>query len=349
MEENNNGQQSPNGDVGGEFEKFSSNFLQGQGEAPSPLPEEIGGIETAKLNEALSEFTGGAIGNISDVKSYLTQIEELKGVQNQYRELKLREKEFLGGPKYSDAIIQQMDKMRADGSTLEDIQKYLALQNLDFDKMSAKDLIRQKMSHEFKDLSNAEIDALIEEKFGEESEDDDPLYSAKLKAEKREAIKYLEGLKVDLEEPEHIRQKKIAQEKVQNTLRNWGAVLSPYYENKETMSISVTLGEGKDFSYDFNVPKEARQALGAQLAEYATNNNIEPNEKGYELIQAQAQRMMYFLYGPQILENALRSVSSKTKEETLQGQHNVNDLERGAPNPSTGGGSDDPLKALKNL
>ena len=296
-----------------------------QGDAPAnELPEKIGELPIGDFEQLLGQATNGVIGNYNQFQEALSARDKLGELNEKLARLQVQNQELSGGPKYANDLVAKIDEMYRGGVPQQQINEFIRMQNVDVANMSDVEIVKMAYKQDYPNMTSEEIEQLLEEDFG----DLEGMGGIKLKKEAVNARKKLEQLKVDLAEPEHIRQQKAKQSEMDATFRNWSTLLGRMYENKQVQAFDVQLGDNQH-SIEFNIPDEFRPLLAQELAKYATTQNIPVTNKGLEQLQDFAERSIMFKYGKDILAKVIRDISAETKSGELRRLHNVEPISRG--------------------
>ena len=315
-----------NTDNGGSFEGEDFDALAqlaaGGQQQPEPtaLPEKFGNVAFNDFNTALVEATGGTVKGFDDFKQVIAAKEKLSTLEKEYQTLKQQEEAFKGGPKYANELSQKIDDMYRNGTPEDSIMDFIKLQRMDVAAMEDKDVMKNIFKREYPDFSDEELDQAIAEEFGESG--------IKLKKAAIEGRKQLEQLKVNIQEPEHVRTQKAQTEQLQARFAKWNTVTDTVWGKQEQHTFDIEIGDDKS-SFAFAVPEETRKVLAVEIAKYATQHQIPATSEGLAVLKDVGERMLLFKHGKEIMATLFRDVDAQTRAKILANMHNTNPAGRG--------------------
>jgi len=311
---NENGQSSG---MENQFDQLLKEVQEPTTEAPQ-YPEKIGELNLSDFESLLEEASGGSIKQYGELKEALSAKDKYAELQGKLQELEQRSKLYEGGPQYANPLVQKLDEFYKNGVPDNQIEEFLAVQKMDVDNLGDVDVVKMLMKREYPALTSEDLDRLIEDQYG----DLEDIGGIKLKKDALDGRKKLAELKVNLSEPEHLRVQAASRKQAEERFNNWNRLTTTLYGKKETHEFNVDVGDEKH-SVNFPIPNEFRGLLAAELARYATTNEIPPTRDGLNALNDFAERSILFRYGKEIMATLFRDAAAKTKEGVLSKVHNI--------------------------
>lgn len=172
-------------------------------------------------------------------------------------------------PKYASAESELLDKYIADGGTYDD---FVATQNIDFDKMDARDVMEYKILAQDPDMSDEEVAYEMKKQFGVDKWKDKPEeYEGEIEPEEirmsklrfnREANKYREELKANQKQWSIPAKKEVIQPESDPKLKEkWDTDVDGAIADLNKVPLKISDTESYDFVLDDAEKKEVSQVV----------------------------------------------------------------------------------------
>lgn len=291
------------------------------GESKVEIPEEImEGVKTADLDPVFQEKFGVKIADIPSYKEYKSKLDSLTIAHNEL----LAKSEI--NP-FANPLVKKVNEMFANGASSQEVQKFISIQGLDFDKMDAKDAIIRRMQMENNGVSNNSIEKLYKEKYykkvvttDEDGEDkvEQVLQDHLIELDAVKAKEYLNSQKVALSNPQAIKDKEVAQAKAAELGKKWGVVTKAILGSTKEIPLNLKDEEkGIDYSFKYAVPKENLERIEKMLIQNAVSNGMELTEKNAQALREQAIQAYKITHFDDFVNNLVMDVYAKAKEAAI--------------------------------
>lgn len=249
---------------------------------------------------------------------------------------KLSELETIKGKNTLGKLIDTLGEKGIDPLTAVTFHK------LDVDKLSAKEKVAWDTKMQHPNLTDEQIDALVDEEYGDET---NLAQQAKLVIAGDAAAKRLSEQKAKILDPtmaakeNEVKQKEFEQAEAKR-VSEWTKtpklkeLLTNLNKIEEKVSFS-TFGEdkpvNKSFNFAYTIPKEGIEKVEASLRQIAIANGLDPNDqKSIEQLKPAAEN----LYWLENKANVLRSLANTVASQL----HKEYSLKYNNSNPNRGGG-----------
>lgn len=301
------------------------------GEAPDKVPEKFGEVPFSQFESALVEATGEKVKGFQDLQGLLEKNQKLTEYEKRIQELQQKASRYT----FANEKVKRLNELYADGASAQEIDLFLKMQDFDVDSLDNLEAVRMKYKQEDYGLNDEEINALLEDEFGTlDLEEMEPSKRAHLKKKAKEAKKYFADLKVQANEPESVRQKRIQQQRLEQRKQTWANVNSRLVKDVSRHEFQLELSGDNSIKLDWEIPnaeKFVNQVLLRQLNDFATQfdpNKVNPMEytKQVEKIK---ERVLFATYGPEIIKAIAEHAFATSKKEQVAKHHNVDPVRRG--------------------
>jgi len=268
---------------------------QGQGAAPDPVVETIGGVTREQFLGALKEV-GIEVPDVNVLKQRYEASGQVDSLRTQLQEFEAKSKI---SPYYSP-LTESIDRMQREGKGVAEIKQFVELATLDLASLSPVEAIKRHYTLTMPGYTPNEINALIADDLGfdpaEEGELTD-LQSATLKRRQEVANIYLKQQQVQAENPEAVASARAQQETASRIVETWKNVIPTL---KPNTSYEFTIGEEK-IGFDFQPSSEA-----LDIARNAVAQAISANPLGYIPNAENAKAFQEMMEGALILADLPR-------------------------------------------
>jgi len=266
-----------------------------------PVAEQPKGEKS--VEEILAEFTGGKVKTKEDIEALIAKADSPK--------------------EYKTELAKALDEYVAKGG---DAKKFLELQGKDYSQYGEGDLIKLKLKEENPELTQREVDALFNKKYGSYDEDDDSDEAVAAKAEQRleakKALQFFEGQKVKeltppVNESQQAAEDYIAQQKAWEQTHS--QEVEKYFADKDALKLEFALQDSGDkdklipqvFEWKLNVT-DKQNLVEAQkkvsLLSYCTDEGGRINQEKLALVTEFAKNPS------KVLSALANSVASNERE-----------------------------------
>jgi len=301
------------------------------------MPEDIIKIGD---NEVAREDFFSALGEVSGGKLTQDNFENVLGLDDKYNELQAKYSDLEAKSNVSpffDEFASTVNEMRKNGKSPSDIALFAKIQDANLEKMSPKEVIRLSKQIDYPGLTNAEINALMDEEYkmlGEEDEGYDPkanmLAQANMKIHAKEALKKLSEMRVDLTKNPIAAQKQQQQEQLAKATEFWGETVGKLKSDPFSFATEVDKGVEYKFDFDFEKHKDPKREdyVFNSVIQSALAKGYPTNEAGLQQIKADLAYARQIAYGDLIRAAMVKDMHASLMEQIVKqesGGHVVTD------------------------
>lgn len=229
-------------------------------------------------------------------------------------------------------LAKGVNQLLKEGKDAVALQKYLRIQQLDIDKMTPEQVVKEQLAANNPTLSQAHIDALYDSEYGASRHDDETatlLKEAKLQQVAEKAKQELFDRRVQM-------QPTTVKNEADNALRSvtmaaWQPIAPTILNSLATLPVSAKTDAG-ELSLDFvpNLTPEESNFVQSQVVAYAAANNLPITQETTTQLRGLAERMIKTMRFDQILEAALRDVEAAYKEMSTRQIANQRPVQNGS-------------------
>jgi hypothetical protein len=229
-------------------------------------------------------------------------------------------------------LAKGVNQLLAEGKNAKDIEKYLYVQQLDIEKLTNEQVVKEQLAAKNPTLSQAHINALYDNEYGIHRNDDDT--ALLLKEAKLQQV--AEQARIELGERKVQMQPTAVKNEADNALRSvtlaaWQPVAPTILNSLATLPISLKT-DGGELSLDFvpNLTPEESNFVQQQLLSYASNNNLPITQDTTTQLRGLASTMVRSLRFEQILTAAVKDVEAAYKELSVRQIANNRPIQNGS-------------------
>jgi len=309
-----------------------SNAAPQGGQQPEGQPgvEQTGQAAEVKTSQdvQVSPFEQIGFKNADEVLSLKTNFQEMKA---EYDKMKAQSEVS----PFANPLAERLNGLLKENAPVPAIMNFIKLQSIDLDTIPDSQAIREKMQIEYPTLTSEEIDAQMQDQYGEMGEDaaQNAKVSAKLKIAAQEAKKWLQEQKVATTNPEQEAKAQEQKAKAEQFQQNWARMAEQISESDNNLSFAVNKREvGGDYSFEFkpSIKPEDQAEISKMLTAYAVNNNIPLTEDGLRVLSEYKQHLLFNIYREEFLAEMAADVHASTVESFVRSGR--------PPQPSPGSG-----------
>jgi len=252
------------------------------------IDEKSGQDQTKSFEDELAERSGGRFKSFSDIEQALEEIPENA---------------------FANERVAKLNEYIKQGGSFED---YVRTQTTDYSKMNAFELIREQQIIENPDLTQEEIELLIEDQFGVPegaTERQQKLAQAKLKSAGSKALKELQAIQKEWATPE----RNTAEE-----ARKWEQDLNSATDS--LTDINVTLNKTDNFKFQIN--DELKSKVKSEYKDVKNFFKRYINPDGSENTQKFVKDMIILDHWEEIARSAASSSKTQGKKDVVDNLKN---------------------------
>lgn len=240
--------------------------------------QRIGDLPIEQFQQALEAFTGGAVKDPAQIKSYITAAAERDQFASKLREFEAKSQVS----PFASPLAEKVNQMLSSGAQLPEIRRFIEMQSLDVETMSGTDAYKCQLSIKYPTLNAQQIDLLVQDEFGlnvEEGETPNPVALLKLERAGLDAKEFLRQQKVAAENPQALQQKQQAEAQALQLRNGWSQVVGKVTQDF-SRDIRQKFDDG-DYSFKYKYSQEALDAATKMAVEQAVANKIPLDHNGY--------------------------------------------------------------------
>lgn len=256
--------------------------LPGEGAVQqAEVPQTIGDLPIEQFQKALETFTGGAVKDPAQIKSYITAAAERDQFASKIREYEAKQ----SISPYASPLAEKVNAMLASGAQLPEVQRFIEMQSLDVETMSGTDAYKRQLSLKYPTLNAQQIDLLVQDEFGlnvEEGEQPNQVALLKLEKAGLDAKEFLRQQKVAAENPQALQQRQQAEAQMSQLRNGWSQVVGKVAQNF-SRDIRQKFDDS-EYSFAYKYSPEALNAATQMAVEQAVVNKIPLDQNGYSQV-----------------------------------------------------------------
>lgn len=258
-----------------------ANALKEEVEVNPELPIKFGEIDYEQFNTALVEATNGGLSSIEELRQAL-------GLKDDYEATK-KERDLLAEQvsqdPFANEYVKGLNTLLKSNATQKEIDIFTRVQKIELDNLSAKETLQMKISLDNPELSDDEVNALINEQYGEDDDDRSDYQKGKMKIAATKARKSLSELKISSKEPDSVKQE-AARAKKWNGYKNYWTQVELVAPFPSSYTYEYTGKDGKKAEFSFAMKKEDIAAYKKGRLDFLLHKVQLPTDGSKETIAA---------------------------------------------------------------
>lgn len=264
------------------------------------------------IARGLEVASGGKVKDLDQLRELLEIREKVPTFTAQIEELKTK----VDRDPFASPLTKKLNDLVAAGATPDEVSHFMRMQAVDTSKLPALDAVRLAVQAENPTFDAAMVDAFMADRLGLgnaiEGGDLTPSDRVALDVAHRDAVAKINAQKVASEVPANQAQLADQQAKQQALRTAYGTVAATIVDANKALQLADGLV--------FNLPAEVIPHAQQFLTDTAVAGQWKMDAEGTAAASQMLQSYIYGLYGPQIVDMAVKHATAKAKQEAIQAQ-----------------------------